>query len=86
MSNRANRGELWRECCNWLISNDLLDPNTASKPVDLAVILRDGVLLCKLATKLKNGCIDDQEIFLQYNQSPVGPFSTQIKCYFELRI
>ena len=67
--------ELWIDCYEWLISAGVLEADTKFyKPADFAVILRDGILLCVLTMKLHPGCIDKQEIFLQYQQSPASSY------------
>lgn len=63
--------ELWRECASWLTRCDVLrNDHKANWPnasiVDLAYILRDGVLLCNLLNTLDPGCIDDKDV----NQKP----------------
>lgn len=50
---------LWQECFEWLISAGLLDSDVrCSKPTDLAAILHDGVLLCRLAMRIKPDSVD----------------------------
>lgn len=63
--------DLWRECANWLTRCDVLrSDHRANWPtagiVDLANILRDGVLLCNLLNILDPGCIDFKDV----NQKP----------------
>uniref|UniRef100_A0A914HF24 Uncharacterized protein n=1 Tax=Globodera rostochiensis TaxID=31243 RepID=A0A914HF24_GLORO len=64
-------GELWEQCLQWLGSTGVLDPREQfTKLTDFAAILRNGVLLCELALRLKPDCIDRHEILMQYQQSP----------------
>lgn len=65
---RGGRPELWQECVEWLTSAAVLDSNVRlAKPADLAAILRDGILLCHLALRLKAESIDRSQIFLHSN-------------------
>jgi len=69
--------ELWLQCVEWLRAAGILSAEESSvdrltKPADLAALLRDGVLLCELAMKLAPGCINRQEISLQFSKSPVS--------------
>ncbi|KAL3276931.1 hypothetical protein HHI36_012296 [Cryptolaemus montrouzieri] len=62
--------ELWRECAAWLTRWEMLRPDhRANWPdaciADLANILRDGVLLCKLLNKIDHGCIDMKDVNLK---------------------
>ncbi|CAG9835875.1 unnamed protein product [Diabrotica balteata] len=62
--------ELWRECTTWLTRWEVLrSDHKANWPtasiVDLANILRDGVLLCKLVSKIDPGCIDMKDVNLK---------------------
>lgn len=62
----AGRPELWQECVEWLTSTGVLDATLRlAKPADLAAILRDGILLCHLALRLKPESVDRSQIFLQ---------------------
>lgn len=61
----------WRECANWLTRCKVLRPDhKANWPnataVDLAYILRDGVLLCNLLNAIEPNCIDSKDV----NQKP----------------
>ncbi|XP_030764508.1 protein vav-like isoform X1 [Sitophilus oryzae] len=62
--------ELWRECASWLTRWEILRHDHKanwpdSKIADLASILRDGVLLCRLVNKIDPGCIDMKEVNLK---------------------
>ncbi|KAJ3641351.1 hypothetical protein Zmor_027862 [Zophobas morio] len=62
--------ELWKECAKWLTRWGMLrSDHRANWPdaciADLANILRDGVLLCKLLNKVDPGCIDMKDVNLK---------------------
>ncbi|XP_058795791.1 protein vav isoform X2 [Phymastichus coffea] len=64
-------GNGWQDCASWLIRCGALRadhkanwPNATA--VDLAYILRDGVLLCNLLNTIKPCCIDSKDV----NQKP----------------
>jgi guanine nucleotide exchange factor VAV len=62
--------ELWKECARWLTRWGMLrEDHRANLPeaciADLANILRDGVLLCKLLNKVDPGCIDMKDVNLK---------------------
>lgn len=64
-------GNSWQECASWLIRcGALRADHKANWPtataVDLAYILRDGVLLCNLLNTIEAGCIDSKDV----NQKP----------------
>lgn len=64
-------GNSWQECASWLIRcGALRADHKANWPtataVDLAYILRDGVLLCNLLNAIEKGCIDSKDV----NQKP----------------
>ena len=53
---------LWRECVQWLIRWDVIPPthfvnSSEAKPIDLAHLLSDGVLLCYVALQIDGTCI-----------------------------
>uniref|UniRef100_A0A183BNS4 Protein vav n=2 Tax=Globodera pallida TaxID=36090 RepID=A0A183BNS4_GLOPA len=82
-------GELWEQCLQWLGSTGVLDPREQfTKLSDFAAILRNGVLLCELALRLKPDCIDRHEILMQYQQSPftcsknIGLFLSACRLHF----
>nr|XP_018902784.1 PREDICTED: protein vav isoform X1 [Bemisia tabaci] len=63
--------EVWRECASWLTRCGVLRPDHKAKwpeadIFDLALTLRDGVLLCNLISSLDPGCIDMKDV----NQKP----------------
>lgn len=67
---RETNDELWRECAEWLIRWEILPgDHKANCPTaciaDLANILREGVLLCKLLNKIDPGCIDMKDVNLK---------------------
>ncbi|XP_050296677.1 protein vav isoform X2 [Anthonomus grandis grandis] len=62
--------ELWKECCKWLTRWEMIRPDhkahwEGSTIADFAVVLRDGVLLCKLLNKMDPGCIDMKDVSLR---------------------
>lgn len=69
--------ELWRECAAWLTRWEMLRADhRANWPdaciADLANILRDGVLLCKLLQKIDHNSIDMKDINLKPTLAQVG--------------
>lgn len=78
--------ELWRECASWLTRWEMLRHDHKanwpdSKIVDLASILRDGVLLCKLVNKIDPGCIDMKDVNLKPTMAQVTLLDNNF-CYF----
>lgn len=64
-------GNGWHECASWLIRCGVLRADhKANWPqataADLALILRDGVLLCNLLNSIEPCCIDSKDV----NQKP----------------
>lgn len=69
--------ELWKQCASWLTRWGMLRPDhRANWPeaciADLARILRDGVLLCKLLNKIDPGCIDMKDVNLKPTMAQVN--------------
>jgi guanine nucleotide exchange factor VAV len=69
--------ELWKECARWLTRWGMLrEDHRANLPeaciADLANILRDGVLLCKLLNKVDPGCIDMKDVNLKPTMAQVS--------------
>ncbi|XP_018323324.1 protein vav [Agrilus planipennis] len=65
-----NKDELWRECASWLTRWDVLRSDhrvnwSTADIIDLANILRDGVILCTLLSKMDPGCIDMKDVNLK---------------------
>ncbi|KAK6640827.1 hypothetical protein RUM44_012524 [Polyplax serrata] len=63
--------EPWRECANWLtrcgvLRSDHIANGAQAKAGDLALTLRDGVILCNLLNVIEPGCIDTKDV----NQKP----------------
>lgn len=63
----SDPSQLWTECVQWLIRCQILDQshrvtNKHAEIVDFAQTLRDGVLLCQLASRLCKGSIDLREV------------------------
>ncbi|CAD6189319.1 unnamed protein product [Caenorhabditis auriculariae] len=54
--------ELWKSCSNWLFELGLLVKADAANMIEFATILRDGVLLCRLANLLVPNSIQEKEI------------------------
>ena len=58
--------EEWRLCRDWLLQCSVISPTspvmTAEEPIELAYLLRDGVILCKLLNFLSPGCIGPKDI------------------------
>ncbi|XP_014206930.1 protein vav isoform X1 [Copidosoma floridanum] len=64
-------GNSWQECASWLTRCKALRSDhranwPTAKAVDLAYILRDGVLLCNLLNNIESNCIDSKDV----NQKP----------------
>lgn len=62
--------ELWKECVHWLTRWEIIRPDhklnwESSHIADLAALLRDGVILCKLLCKIDPGCIDIKDVNLK---------------------
>uniref|UniRef100_A0A8D8PZX5 Protein vav n=1 Tax=Cacopsylla melanoneura TaxID=428564 RepID=A0A8D8PZX5_9HEMI len=67
----ADADNLWRECASWLTRCGVLrEDHKANWPdasmSDLALTLRDGVVICNLLNNLDPDCIDMKEV----NQKP----------------
>lgn len=65
------RLEPWRECAKWLtrcgvLRNDHIANGPEAKAGDLALTLRDGVILCNLLNIIEPSCIDTKDV----NQKP----------------
>lgn len=76
-TDRDSSDELWKECAKWLTKWGMLrSDHKANWPdagiADLANILRDGVLLCKLLNKIDSGCIDMKDVNLKPTMAQVG--------------
>ncbi|EEB17268.1 protein vav, putative [Pediculus humanus corporis] len=61
------RIEPWRECADWLtrcgiLRSDHIANGAEAKARDLAVTLRDGVILCNLLNDIEPGCIDTKDV------------------------
>lgn len=68
--NMVPNGELWRECAVWLTKWEVIRQDHKSNwpsasIADLASILREGVLLCKLLNKIDPGAIDMKDVNLK---------------------
>lgn len=69
--------ELWRNCALWLTRWDVLrSDHRVNWPqatiVDLANTLRDGVLLCKLLSRIDPNCIDMKSVNLKPTMAQVS--------------
>lgn len=78
--------ELWRECATWLTRWEMLrSDHKANWPnaciADLANILRDGVLLCKLLNKIDPGCLDMKDVNLKPTMAQVRVVQCLTKKY-----
>lgn len=65
-----NNDELWRKCASWLTKWELIRKDHKSNwptacIADLANILRDGVILCKLLNKIEPGALDMKDVNLK---------------------
>jgi guanine nucleotide exchange factor VAV len=84
--NRSAASNAWLECANWLNSLELLSPAIATKLStnqlqlsEFANLLRDGELLCNLANKLCEDCIDPSLINKRAQMS-------QLLCLYNIRL
>ncbi|ENN72651.1 hypothetical protein YQE_10749, partial [Dendroctonus ponderosae] len=76
--------ELWKECVHWLTRWEIIRPDhklnwESAHIADLAALLRDGVILCKLLCKIDPGCIDIKDVNLK-------PIMAQFLCLRNISI
>ena len=78
----SSQSENWRHCAQWLIRVGVLAPEHRSthpdaSVFDLAHYLRDGVVLCHLASKLAPGSVENVS---------QRPLMSQFLCFQNIRL
>uniref|UniRef100_A0A8R1HTU9 Protein vav-1 n=2 Tax=Caenorhabditis japonica TaxID=281687 RepID=A0A8R1HTU9_CAEJA len=67
--------ELWKECARWLRDLNILTADKNGTMLEFASVLRDGVLLCRLANALVPNSVDQKEIMKSQQQSQFTCFN-----------
>uniref|UniRef100_A0A1I7TZP5 Protein vav n=1 Tax=Caenorhabditis tropicalis TaxID=1561998 RepID=A0A1I7TZP5_9PELO len=65
----SSGSELWIGCARWLRELNVLTTNKNGTIIEFASILRDGILLCRLANALVPNAIDQEDIMKSQQQS-----------------
>ena len=61
-STENGNGQMWRSCAKWICALEVLPPDKVSSCQELAYSLRDGVLLCHIASRLDESSIQVKSI------------------------
>ncbi len=78
--------ELWRECVGWLDRLGLIPPGDSLKApksaelTDLVALLRDGVVLCQLASALDPESVDMDRVLMDSPEPAVGRSVSDFRC------
>ena len=62
MASSSENGHMWKSVTKWITSLEVLPPNKINSCQDLAYSLRDGVILCHIASRLDEASISLKSI------------------------
>ena len=62
MASSSENGHMWKSVTKWITSLEVLPPNKINSCQDLAFSLRDGVILCHIASRLDEASISLKSI------------------------